>query len=226
MLNAAAPLLTALFANSRVYEGAAAGARSVRARSWRELDPARTGLLGRGADPAGEYLDFALRRAGDPAGREGEPPLPFAEWLPHGGVGEEDWWTHLTTLFPEVRPKGYVEVRSLDAISPEWFAAPLVLLTGLVYHRESLREAAGLLGAPEPELLVRAGEAGLGDPRLARGSVQLFEIGLRGAAALGEGFVDGESLETARDFLARYTARGRSPGDDFVEALGRARRSA
>ncbi len=61
-----------------------------------------------------------------------------------------DWCTHLSTLFPEVRPRGYFEVRSADVMAPEWYAVPLVLVAGLVYHRPSLDAAADLLGAPDP----------------------------------------------------------------------------
>lgn len=219
VLNAAAPVLTAIFANSPLYDGAPAGPGSFRARAWRELDPARTGVLGRAADPVAEYLDFALAAPAILLGEEGEERHPFAERIAHAPLSVEDWWLHLTTLFPEVRPKGYAEVRSLDAVSPEWFAVPPTLLAGLLYHAESRREAAALLGPPDPGLLVRAAEAGLGDPRLARAAVDLFEVALRGAAALGEGFVDGECLEASREFLARYTARGRSPGDDLLASL-------
>ncbi len=226
LLNAAAPLLVAIFANSPLYEGADTGPGSYRARVWRELDPGRTGLLGSAADPVAEYLDFALAAPAILPVEEGETPRPFAARIARGEVDIEEWWLHLTTLFPEVRPKGFAEVRSLDAVAPEWFAVPPTLLAGLVYDRRSREEASALLGFPDPALLVRAGERGLDDPRLARDAVDLFEIALRGAAALGEPFVDGDSLETARDFLAHYTRRGLSPADDLRPADPASRRIA
>lgn len=45
------------------------------------------------------------------------------------------------------RPRGYAEIRLPDAVEPEWYAAPVALLSGLLYHPASLREADALLGA-------------------------------------------------------------------------------
>ncbi|HEX5727388.1 MAG TPA: glutamate-cysteine ligase family protein, partial [Longimicrobiaceae bacterium] len=151
-LNAAAPYLTAVFANSPVYRGADTGERSFRARIWRELDGGRTGLFPCGADPVEEYLEFALAAPAIlPPFPEGDY-RPFAAWSAAGRATLDDWRLHLTTLFPEVRPKGFVEVRSPDAVAPEWYAAPLVLLAGSTYHAPSFREARALVGAPDPEL--------------------------------------------------------------------------
>ncbi|HEX2091237.1 MAG TPA: glutamate-cysteine ligase family protein, partial [Longimicrobiaceae bacterium] len=60
VLNAAAPYLVAIFANSPTYAGAPTGHRSIRAHAWRELDTARTGVFRCTGDAAAEYLTFAL----------------------------------------------------------------------------------------------------------------------------------------------------------------------
>ncbi|HLL47595.1 MAG TPA: glutamate-cysteine ligase family protein, partial [Longimicrobiaceae bacterium] len=135
-----------------------------------------------------------------------------------GEMPEEEWRTHLTTLFPEVRPKGYAEVRSIDMLEAEWWAAPLALLAGITYHPAGRRAAAELLGEPEPELLRRAGQVGLGDPEIARVAADLFAVGLEGAAALGEDFLAPADLEAAREFGGRYTRRGLAPADDVCPA--------
>ncbi|MGI9189975.1 MAG: hypothetical protein ACR2F9_07500, partial [Longimicrobiaceae bacterium] len=135
------------------------------------------------------------------------------------GATLAEWRTHLSTLFPEIRPKGFVEVRSPDALPPEWYVAPFVLLAGIAYDPEALRTADALLGAANTELLAAAGERGLADPRIAAKSRQLWEIAFDGCRRLGTRFVDGATLERAADFAARYTARGRSPADDEVSAV-------
>ncbi|HEX7239410.1 MAG TPA: glutamate-cysteine ligase family protein [Longimicrobiaceae bacterium] len=219
VLNAAAPYLTAVFANSAVYAGAPSEHRSARAHAWRELDPARTGVFPRADDPAAEYLAFALRAPAILAGEAGEGWLPAGERLARGEMTEEEWRTHLTTLFPEVRPKGFAEVRSIDAVDPEWYAAPLALLAGVVYDPAALRAADELLGDPDPGLLRRAGSVGLADPEIARVARDLFEAGLEGAEALGEETVGGEELEAAREFYRRYTRAGLAPADDARPAL-------
>ncbi len=214
-LNALAPYLTAIFANSPIYAGEPTGHQSFRAHTWRELDPLRTGLLGVEVDIIGEYLRFALNAPAilvDTA-----DAFPFCALLEEASL--EDWHTHLTTLFPEVRPKGYAEVRSLDAVPPEWYAAPLALLAGITFHRRSLLDAADLLGAPDAALLVRAGQFGVRDLTIQQVACDLWEIALRGCAALGEEFIAAPDLERARAFRDTYTRRGRSPADDQIPTL-------
>lgn len=210
VLNAAAPYVTAIFANSSVYAGRATGHRSFRAAQWRQLDPQRTGIFFCGPDAPAEYRDWAL----DAPAILLDGDAPFGERMRDPTVGLPEWQAHLSTLFPEVRPKGFLEVRSLDAVPPAWYAAPLALLSGLVYDPASLRAATELLGTPSPAKLVRAGEAGLADPALARGARELWDLGLAGCERLGTGWISGAALQEAREFAEVYTRRGRSPADD------------
>ncbi|HEU0012355.1 MAG TPA: glutamate-cysteine ligase family protein [Longimicrobium sp.] len=217
VLNAIAPYVTAVFASSPVYRGQPTGYHSHRARVWHELDGGRTGILPCGADPIAEYRDFALRAPAILLDG-GDEFLPFAEWIARGAT-LDDWRAHLTTLFPEVRPKGFAEVRAADAVDPAWYAAPLVLLAGIACDGPTLRAAADLLGDPDPALLHRAARDGLGDPPLAAVAADLAELALRGAASLPRGFFSGEDLDEAREFFARYTLRARNPADDVLDAL-------
>jgi glutamate--cysteine ligase len=215
-LNALAPYTTAVFASSAVYRGADTGERSFRARVWRELDGGRTGVFPCGADPVAEYLAFALEAPAILLPFDEREWLPFRAWNERGCVSADDWRAHLTTLFPEVRPKGFVEVRSPDAVAPEWYAAPLVFLAGLTYHEPTLAAARELAGAPDPALLERAGRSGLRDARIASVARDLFELALSGAAALGRGFLAPADLEEARGFFETYTSRALSPADDAL----------
>jgi glutamate--cysteine ligase len=223
VLNAMAPYVTAIFAASPLYRGEPTGHRSYRARIWRELDGGRTGCFDC-VDPVAEYLDFALAAPAILLG-DGARWRPFAEWNAEGCVGPDEWRAHLTTLFPEVRPKGFAEVRSADAAAPEWYAAPLVLLAGIVQHPPTLRGAADLLGAPNPARLHAAGRDGLSDPRIAATARGLVEMAMAGAAAL-PGFFSADDLAEAADYFARYTLRARSPADDALDAWAAAREPA
>ena len=215
-LNAMAPFATAIFANSPVYESSPTGFPSTRAHVWRTLDPARTGIPWDGRAPVRAYLDFALRA---PAmllpSLQGEVRT-FGEWLEHAHPTEEEWRDHLSTLFPEVRPRGHFELRSCDAVSPQWYAAPIALAVGVCYHPGALRAAADLLGRPDPELLERAGRVGLGDPLIRRTAEDLAEIALAGCEALGPGYFHAGDVEQARAFFEQYTRQGRAPADDLV----------
>ena len=116
-------------------------------------------------------------------------------------------------MFPDIRPRGYLEVRCIDALPVQWYAAPLVLLAGLLYDRESLLAANDLLGSPDSTLLIPAATLGLEDARLGSRARELFSIGLAGAESLGEEFVAAEDREAAADFFYQFTDKGRSPAD-------------
>lgn len=215
VLNAAAPYLTALFANSRVYEARDSGYASFRARQWRLLDRRRTGVLGRGGDPAEEYLDFALNAGWifRPADR---PAEPFVEWLLRGEATLVDWRRHLTTLFPEIRPRGFLEIRCIDSLEPEWYPAPLVLLAGMLADEASLQRAATIVGVPDSQLLQDAAKAGMRDPRISGPAAALFQAALSDAERTG--VAGGATLEAARRYFDSYTAAGRTPGDEATGA--------
>jgi glutamate--cysteine ligase len=216
VLNAMAPYALAVFASSPLYEGRVTGHRSFRAAVWRELDGGRTGVFP-GERPLEEYLRFALDAPAILLDAPGEPRFrPFRAWLEGGGAGRPEWRAHLTTLFPEVRPRGFAELRSPDAVAPEWYAAPLVLAGGVVGHLPTLRAAAELLGPPDAGLLERAGRAGLGDPAIAAVARDLTTLALAGAAAQPALFPP-PVVEEAAGYFARYTARGRSPADDVLD---------
>jgi len=215
LLNAAVPALTAIFANSPVMEGRDGGWRSLRARAWRELDPERTGIGATVGDPAEAYLGFALRAPLIARQDETGAYLSAARWLDLGELDTATWERHLTTLFPEVRPKGYFEIRTPDALPLEWCLVPAVVLVGLAYDDEALSTALALLPEVSEEALAAAGRVGLGDPSLARTAVDLFDIALKGCGRLGREQVDERSLATARAFFERFTSLGRSPADEI-----------
>jgi len=215
-LNALAPYVTAIFANSPVYRGCDTGERSFRARVWREMAAGRTGIFGCANDPVPEYLRFALDAPAILIPQEHDGWLPFREWNARGLATADDWKTHLTTLFPEVRPKGFVEVRGADAVQAQWYAAPVVLLGGLTYHAPSFAAASELVGAPDPVLLERAGRLGMRDERIAATARDLFALALEGVTALGAAFICPADVEEARAYYDTYTAQGLSPADDVL----------
>jgi glutamate--cysteine ligase len=216
VLNAAAPFFVAIFANSPIYAGERTGHQSSRADVWRKLDPARTGLPYHEDAPVKAYLDFALAA---PAillpTIEGEH-TPFGEWLVRANPTAEEWQDHLSTLFPEVRPRGHLELRSADSIAPDWYAAPLALAAGILYDPRALRAAADLLPQPDLGLLERAGRLGVHDADIAAVSADLFELALAGCAGLGPTYFHPSDLEEARAYFDRYTRRGRAPADDVL----------
>ncbi|HEU4747780.1 MAG TPA: glutamate-cysteine ligase family protein [Gemmatimonadaceae bacterium] len=208
LLNAIAPVVIALFANSGSYAGSDTGFASYRSQLWRTLDPSRTGLAYGPDDPPNHYLEFAL----DAGAMSSDPGAStryksFRDWMKNADVSLEDWEFHLSTLFPEVRPKAYFELRSADTMDIASLAAPIVFVTGLVYHPGSARDAADVLGDPSPRLMEAAGKYGLRDAELRRLAARLVELSLRGARALGTGYVTAHQVETARVYFDHALAR-------------------
>jgi glutamate--cysteine ligase len=207
LLNALAPFIVALFANSRDYAGQPTKWASYRSHLWRTLDTSRTGIAYDDADPAARYLDFALG-AGAMRAPKGEQ-RSFREWMVDDSVDGDDWTFHLSTLFPEVRPKEFFELRSADTIEPRFLAAPVVFVTALVYDNASALAASKLLGAPSADLLERAGRVGLGDRAIRSIASRLVECALDGARRLGADYIAASHLEDA----SRYFARALTGGD-------------
>lgn len=206
LLNALAPYLVALFANSRNYAGAPTGHASYRAHLWRTLDNSRTGLPCDATEPAVRFLAFALDAKAMRSSDGKKPWLTFRDWMRAESLTEEDWLFHLSTLFPEVRPKEFFEIRSSDAIDIAQIAAPVVFVTGIVYDDDSAAAAIRLLGAPSERLLERAGRFGMADGRIAKVLPRLIDIALEGAGRLGADYVGESHLTVAREYFARVLA--------------------
>jgi glutamate--cysteine ligase len=150
------PLVTAMFANSPLTEGRPNGHLSRRAWAWRDTDPDRCGLLpfAYGDDARfSDYLRWALDvpmffvARGDgyhPAGGS-----TFRQFIRRGFEGARptlaDFELHLTTLFPEVRLKRYLEMRGADSCDPASAMALAALWKGLLYDDAARREAWALV---------------------------------------------------------------------------------
>ncbi len=228
----AAPLLTATFACSPVP-----GAASGRAVAWQWLDPTRTGIpagfVAGVEDPVAVLVDAALDADvllvnRDGAAIPGDPGFTLRRWLEdghpeHGPATTTDVAYHLTTLFPEVRARGFLEVRSIDALPDRWRMVPVVLLCGLLYDGRTLDHVRGLLEPLRPrlpELLRRAAHLGVADGELCALAVEVWTAAAQGAARLGEGYVDPADIRRTEAFLDHFTLRGRVPADELRERLG------
>jgi glutamate--cysteine ligase len=203
LLNSLAPYIVALFANSRRYAGKRTEYASYRAHLWRTLDPSRTGLPCDSTDPAVRYLAFALDAKAMRSSDGTRPWMTFRDWMRATPVSDDDWRFHLSTLFPEVRPKEFFEIRSADAIDSEHLAAPVVFVTGIVYDDESASTASQLMPAPSEELLERAGRLGLADPEIHGVVSRLSDLALSGAERLGPEYLAEADVAVAREFFTK-----------------------
>ncbi len=146
-----APLAYALFANSPILEDRPSGHLSLRGEIWSRTDPDRCGLISQLFNPDSGFADFVeyaldvplyfIQRAGRLINMTGSR-FTFRQFL-ESGWGEEratlaDWNLHLSTLFPEVRLRPQVEVRSADSLPPAYTASVAALYKGLLYCEEAL----------------------------------------------------------------------------------------
>lgn len=220
LLNSVAPYLSAMFANASSYEGRVTDTASVRQLAWRHLDPRRTGLPFDARCPVESYASFAFDAPWILGPDESLPSRSFARQAARENPGLQAWDEHLTTLFPEVRPRGYFEVRGVDAVDPSWFVVPLVMVAGLSLNQAVAQEAMAVAGQPDPALLCTAAHDGLANERLARGAADLSRLALEGAGSLGPAIVSEADLDRAHEFFQQFTWTGRSPADDVAAPAG------
>jgi glutamate--cysteine ligase len=233
------PVITALFANSPFTEGRLNGFLSARSEIWRHTDAARSGMLpfafeaGMGFE---RYVDYALdvpmyfvKRGSvyhDVAGASFRDLLDGRlAALPGERARVSDWANHLSTIFPEVRLKRYLEMRGADVGPPDRIAALSALMVGLYYDSEALAGAGELTrgwsaaerqkardDAPRLALAARIGGRGLRE--VARDALSLARGGLKRRARL-----DKIGLDETRylDPLDAIVAEGRAPALHWIE---------
>ena len=158
------PIATAIFASSPFAERKPNGFLSLRSEVWRDTDKARTGMLPFAFEPGmgfERYADYALAVPMYFIYRDGRyidvAGASFKDFL-DGRLSElpgerptlDDWSDHLTTLFPEVRMKQFLEMRGADGGRWRRICAVAAFWTGLLYDHSSLDAAWDLVKAWTP----------------------------------------------------------------------------
>jgi len=153
------PIATALFANSPFVDGKPSGFLSFRSHIWLNTDRDRTGMLPFAFEPGfgfERYADHALDvpmyfviRNGEYINTAGEDFRAFLDGklpqLPGEKPTIKDWENHLSTLFPEVRLKQFLEQRGADMGDRDHVLALSAFWTGLLYDSEALDAALDLV---------------------------------------------------------------------------------
>jgi len=199
------PVATALFANSPFTEGKPNGYLSYRSHIWEHTDPDRTGMLPFVFDPEmgfERYVDYMLDvpmyfvyREGKYVNASGQSFRDFLRGVLPALPGEKptikDWEDHLTTAFPEVRLKRFLEMRGADGGPWGQLCALPAFWAGLMYHQPSLDAAWDLasdwtmeerlkLRQDVPKLGLKAAVRGMTVQTMAR---ELLDLAHQGLAA-------------------------------------------
>ncbi|MBS2962387.1 ergothioneine biosynthesis glutamate--cysteine ligase EgtA [Actinocrinis puniceicyclus] len=229
------PVLVAAFANSPIHRDSATGWRSTRQAVWDRTDPGRTRPPHHHSDPGVAWARYALdapllciRR---PECSDWTAPhgLTFRAWL-RGVPGlppptRDDLDYHLTTLFPPVRPRGWLELRMIDAQPGDGWqvaAATTAALLDDPAAADAAYEATEPYcrgrALPDHAVWLRAARHGPADPQIGKA--------VRACLAAAETAL-GRSASTAAlrrglgGFIEQYAERGRCPADDQLDALRR-----
>ena len=219
LLHTVGPTMVAAFANSPVHAGADTGWKSARQRVWQHLDPERTSVP-TGTDPAAAWAEYALearlmlrRREGDDW--RAEAGRTFRDWLEEEDAPDaEDLSTHLTPLFPPVRPRGWFEVRYLDAQPWPWWPVPMAVLHALLDDATAMAAAEDACAGLDD--WAGAARHGLGSPGLQAAADACFDAALPALVRRGE---HPDLVARVAAFRDRYVRVGRSPADDPLEHL-------
>ena len=233
------PIATALFANSPFTEGRPNGFLTARANVWTDTDPDRTGMLdfvfedGFGFE---RYADYALdvpmyfaKRGDRYVDLSGQSFRAFMEGrldvLPGERATRKDWADHLTTLFPEVRLKQYLEMRGADGGPWSRICALPALWAGVLYDAPSLAAAWDLvkdwdiadherLRRDVTRLGLKAEVAGRTVQDVARDMVAIARQGLKNRARFSGGMVDERGYLSELEEIADS---GVTPADRLLE---------
>jgi glutamate--cysteine ligase len=234
------PVATALFANSPLTEGKPNGYKSFRSHIWEDTDPDRTGMLpfvfdeGFGYE---RYLDYALDvpmyfvyRDGRYIDASGQSFRDFLDGKLPALPGERplisDFFDHLSTAFPEVRLKSFLEMRGADGGRWSRICALPALWVGLLYEDSALDAAWDLvkhwsieereeLRRSVPRLALDTPVPGGGTRREFAGRVlDIAAAGLTARARLNSaGDNEGGFLDPLRDVVAS----GMTPADRLLD---------
>ena len=233
------PITTALFASSPFTDGKLNGLLSARSEIWRDTDNQRAGMTpfvfddGFGFE---RYVDWVLdvpmyfvkrgETYHDVAGANFRDLLDGKlAALPGEKATLSDWANHVSTIFPEVRLKRYLEMRGADSGSREHIIALPALFVGLLYDEDSLTAAWDLvkgwsaqqrqaLRDDAPKLGLDAMIAGRSARDVARDALAIARAGLKRRARLdASGHDEGRHL----DVLDARVARGRTAAQDLID---------
>jgi len=244
-LSATSTLAAALFVNSPLAGGRPTGYQSERMRYWSAIDPARTGPVPAGLRERGGVEDFAawamrvpMLFRKHPDGTATSVHRPFAALLREGFADgsrptEQDWLSHLSQIWTDVRVRRTIEARSLDGPPAHAIGAVPAFWAGLAYSARARRAAWELIGPSDPAEhrttwidIARRGLAAdwRGRPvrPLAAELLRIAEVGLREVEPDALPLLDSvrEVVATGRTFAtetlsrwdgdpARYVARAR-----------------
>jgi len=227
------PLVSAMFANSPVRNLRLSGSKSFRAYSWLNTDEDRCGLISEKLfhndfsfdDYRKTLFDVPMIFIEKNNKYISVGNMTFGEYYRHGFEGYfptmEDWMTHLSLYFPDVRLKTYLEIRNHDSQKSEMITAVPALWKAILYNKDAQNAVEDLFKGCEykdiEELRYLTPEYGL-DMRFKRYPLydlakELMNIAMQSLAMMKTG------EEKYLYPLLNYVKQCKTPADDIISAL-------
>ncbi|GAA1507855.1 ergothioneine biosynthesis glutamate--cysteine ligase EgtA [Sphaerisporangium rubeum] len=215
------PVLNAAFANSPLLRGRPCGWMSGRQAVWLHLDPTRTRPLPSDADPVATwaaYLAGARLMPGRERRRRPAPPRrTFGDWmrgprLPRTAPTAADLAYHATTVFPPVRPRGWLEIRYLDALHPRWWPVCVAVTSALLLD-DAAADTAAAYAEPLAGHWWQAAHAGLADRRLRGAAEGCFHAAIGALPSLG---ASPALVAEVEEYAARHVTPGLGPAAELL----------
>jgi glutamate--cysteine ligase len=213
------PVLVAISGCSPYLGGRASGWRSMRQQAWHGIDHSRSDPVS-GDDPATAWANYALQapvmlvRGSDDDVTPMTTRVPFTAWLEGLAPIDRpptlaDLDYHLTTLFPPVRPRGYVEIRCIDALPDRWWPA-VAAITAVLIDDPIAAERAAQLCEPVRDARAAAARDGLADPAIRAAALGCVELVATRCPP---------PLKADVEAYAELLHRGHTPGDELEAAI-------
>ena len=181
--HALVPVLAAAFASSPGNEWA-----SSRLQAWAGLDSSRTSAALSTGDPVPDWVSYVLAakalawRDAEGEVRPAERTFTMAEWIQGAPTAPRppttaDLELHVSTLFPPVRLKGWIEIRVIDMVPDEWWPVPIAVTSALLGGTvDGPVDGAAWLDPVSAFTWEEAGRAGLRSPALAQAASSAFLV--------------------------------------------------
>lgn len=218
LIRSLVPVLVAISSTSPYLGGTTSGWHSMRQGTWQGIDHGRSDPVSRG-EPTGAWADYALDapvmllRDGDQL-RAVTSRVPFGDWLRglapfdrRPTLADLDY--HLTTLFPPIRPRGYIEIRCLDAMPDRWWPA-IAAITATLADDPVAADVAAEACAPVSEHWESAARDGLRDAGVRRAATTCLEVAVQRCPT---------GLRAEVEAFAELIASGRTPSGELRRRL-------
>jgi glutamate--cysteine ligase len=217
-IRALVPVLVAASSTSPYLGGRSSGWHSMRQETWHGIDPGRSDPISSG-EPTDAWVNYALH-APVMLVREGDRLHPVTERVTFGAwlrdparlgrpATRADLDYHLTTLFPPVRPRGYVEIRCIDALPDRWWPALAALAVTLIDDPVAA-EAATELCEPVRHEWESAARRGPDDPALRAAVTGCVELAARRCPL---------ALRADVESFAELVSDGRTPSSELRDRI-------